>query len=550
MFRKLTLPFLLTVCSIAVSNFSFANTITYSGGPIIDYTLAANDTLYIASGTYTGTVSGLNANNRTIIVAGGATFQPTLLNPTNGVVCKMIIYGTFTYAAALTTNTNFTIDVYAGGVANFTNTVDTKGRDQVWTNNIGGTMNFTGNVTINGGTASDDNNVFYNYETVNATGNFVMKSGSKFYNYKDFNVSGNYTANGGILDNQGNFVVTGSIDMNSGASEIRNYCRMEALGGISLSNGNFYNYTYVWARNSDITITSGAVFQNILIPQAAAPMVHGRNYTQSGGSMTGPARLYFYGTTSISGGTIGVLTATTDTIKMNDITRTVPTQIFDNQAAGTVRPNVIYNAWGAPDSLRHYLIGCSYEIFQEIPLAITWNYFYVNLSNNIPVLNWAADYEPGTVFEIQRSYDGVHFQPIKNVAAEYDRSEYFYDDRLVNTRSAVVYYRIKAIGLNGAAKYSEIRTVRFRNDQGIVIYTAPNPFTSNFTIDLIATEKEMITIRMFNINGQQNLAKNVMINKGSNTINITEAARLASGVYVIQVSNEHTILSTSKIIKR
>jgi hypothetical protein len=228
----------------------------------------------------------------------------------------------------------------------------------------------------------------------------------------------------------------------------------------------------------------------------------------------------------------------------------MPTQIFDVQSGGTRHPNVIYNAWGIPDSTRVYLFGCSFEIFQQIPLAVTWNYFYVNLSNNIPVLNWAADYEPGTVFELQRSYDGVHFNPIKNVSSEYGRSEYFYDDRLVNTRSAIVYYRIKAIGLNGAAKYSETRTVRFRNDQGIIIYTSPNPFTSNFTIDFIATEKGMITIRMFNINGQQNLAKTVMVDKGNNIINITEAARLASGVYVMQVSNERTILSTNKIIKR
>jgi hypothetical protein len=551
MFRKLTLSFFLTVSAFAFSNFSFANLITVNGGSTA-YSLNANDTLFIASGTYTGTVSGLSsANNPTIIVAGGATFQPTLLNPTNGVVCKMFIYGTFTYNQPLTTNTNFSINVYAGGVANFNNTVDTKGKDQVWTNNIGGTMNFAGIVTINGGTASDDNNVFYNYETINATANFIMKSGSKFYNYKDFNVTGNYTANGGILDNQGNFVVSGLIDMNSGASSIINHCRMEASGGISLSNGFFINYSYVWARNSDLTISSGASFTNIQIAGGATPpIVHGRNYTHTGGAMTGPALLYFYGTTLISGGTIGITTATTDTIKMNDITRASPLTVFDNQAAGTVRPNVIYNAWGIPDSLRNYLFGCSVEIFMEIPLAITWNYFYVNLSNNIPVLNWAADYEPGSVFELQRSYDGVHFQPIKNVAAESSRSEYFYDDRLVNTQSAIVYYRIKAIGLNGGAKYSEIRTVKFRSNQGILLYTAPNPFTSNFTIDLIATEKEMITIRLLNINGQQHLAKTVMVNKGSNTINITEAARLASGVYVVQVSNEHTLLSTSKIIKR
>ena len=549
MLRKLALSFLLIVCTIAVSNFSFATTITYNGGPISDYTLVANDTLYIASGTYTGTVSGLNANNRTIIVAGGATFQPTLLQPTNGVVCKMHIYGTFTYNQPLTTNTNFTIDVYAGGVMNLTNTMDTKGRDQVWTNQIGGTMNFTGDVTINGGTAADDNNVFINYETVNATGNFIMRSGSNFINYKNFTVSGSYTANGGILNNQGNFIA-GSIDMNSGASQIINYCRMESTGNISLSNGNFSNYTYVWARNSTLTITGGAIFNNIRIPQASPPMVHARNLTlSSGGLMNGPALLYFQATTNMTGGTIGVSGVTSDTIKVNELTRT-GAQIFDVQSGGTINPNVIYNVWGAPDSLVNYMFGCSFEIFQLIPLAITWNHFYVSLSNNIPVLYWSAEYESGVVFEIQRSYDGANFQSIKNLPSDYTRAEYTYNDALVNTQRPVAFYRIKAIGLNGGEKYSQIRTVRFRNSHGVSLYISPNPFTSNFIIDYTATDKEMITVRIFNVNGQQQLVKNFSVNKGDNIINVTEAARLSGGIYVVQVSNDHTVLSTSKIVKR
>ena len=118
--------------------------------------------------------------------------------------------------------------------------MNTKGRDQVWTNHIGGTMNFSGDVVINGGTQSDDNNVFINYETINANGNFQMNSGSFFTNYKEFNVAGSYKANGGSLRNEGNFVVTGLLEINSGAIPIVNYCRLEASGGIDISNVDLF----------------------------------------------------------------------------------------------------------------------------------------------------------------------------------------------------------------------------------------------------------------------------------------------------------------------
>ncbi|MEI9807344.1 MAG: hypothetical protein WDO16_05355 [Bacteroidota bacterium] len=79
-----------------------------------------------------------------------------------------------------------------------------------------------------------------------------------------------------------------------------------------------------------------------------------------------------------------------------------------------------------------------------VVLPVKWNFFYVNLSDNIPVLSWSAEQEAGTIFEIQRSYDGTTFTTIGVVASEAAKTAYQQDDRQVNTQSAVVYYRIKA----------------------------------------------------------------------------------------------------------
>jgi len=550
MFRKLTLSSFLTVCIFLASNFSYANIITVTGVSNAPYSLSPGDTLFIATGAnYTGTVSGLNSNNKTIIVEGGAIFNPLSLAPTNGVVCKIKNYGTFTYSQSLTTNTDFSLDNYAGGVVNLAD-LSTKGKNQVWTNNVGGTINFSGPVSINGGTLADDNNVFINYETIYASSSFEMKSGSSFTNYKDFTVAGNYTANGGALRNEGNFVVNGVLEVKSGATPITNYCRMQASGGIKISNSTFTNYSYIWAKNSEIEITSGGI-TNISIAGAnppSPPVIHGASYKQSNGAVTGPALMYFYGNTSITGGTIGVLGAT-DTIKMNDITRTSPSTIFDNQAAGTVRPNVIYNTWGAPDSNRTYFYGCSIEIILEIPLAINWNSFDVDLFNNVPVLNWSAEFTQETVFEIQRSYDGRNFSPIKTLQYKEGQSDYEYNDITVNKQAAVAYYRIKAVEVSGVEKFTQTKMVRFSHKPGS-IYIAPNPFTNNFIISYRAAERETIAIRILNVTGQQMLTKNVTVNNGINNITITEAAQFTRGIYVVQVSKGSHLISSGKIIKQ
>jgi hypothetical protein len=551
--RKFTLPTLFTVCALALSNFSFANLITYNGGPVSDYPLNNNDTLFIASGTYTGKVSGLNSNTITIIVANGATFQPNQLAPTNGVVCKMHIYGTFNYTPSLTTNTNFTIDVWAGGIVNLT-AMNTKGKDQVWTNHIGGTLNFSGDVLVNGG-VDDDRNAFINYETVNVTGNFQMNSGSSFINYKNMSITGTVLINGGTYNNYGKFETTGLIRLNNGASVIHNYCRMITSGSIQNTSGNLYNHNYIHA-GGDVE-NSGSIF-NVPVFNSiwSIPIIQGTNFLQSGngingnGILTGSGNLYFTGTTTQTGGNTGTAGITSDTLKMYDLSRGSTTTFYEGAVGGIVNSNAIYSAWGTPDPDIVYLVGCSVEIIMEVPLAIKWNYFYVTLNNDIPALSWSAEYDPGTTFEIQRSYDGTNFYNIKAVASEVGRSDYKHDDNTVNTKAPIVYYRIKASEPSGETKYSETRIVRFANKQGAITYTAPNPFTSNFTLTYHAAEKEMLTIRLFNVGGQQKLVKNVMVNNGSNSIRINEAANLASGIYFIQVSSGEKVISSSKIIKQ
>ena len=549
MFRKLTVSLILTVCAFAVSKISFATTYVYDGINPLPNPLALNsgDSLFVATGTYTGNISSFPSGAK-ITVSDMAIFQPSNFPNTNGNSARgtMWVYGTFTYNTTFVSNTGFTLHNY--GIVTIGNTT-MRGNNQTWNNYYGATINFTSSVVMNGDFGN--NNILNNYGTVNASASFQMNSGSAFNNYKNFNVTGDFLANGGMLMNVGKLEVVGKIDLNSGVSTITNYCRMIASGGIDISNGNMINYSYLWARNDlglgTIRVTSGSL-TNVSI-WSSTPMIHGRDLIHTGGTITGKGYLYFYGSTTKSGGGItGAPGVTSDTLKMNDISRGSITQFYDAQTP-TVYPNAIYEVWGVPDSTRVYNVACSIEIVLEVPLAINWNSFIVDLTDNIPVLNWSAEFGSGVVFEIQRSYDGRNFSAIKELPYETGQSEYEYKDRMVNTQAPIVYYRIKATEISGIEKYTQTRTVKFSNKPGS-IYTAPNPFTNNFVINYKAAEKETITIRMFNVSGQQMLVKNVTVNNGNNNINITEAAQLAKGIYVIQVSKGYTMISSGKIIKQ
>jgi hypothetical protein len=529
---------LFALISLLASLFcSQSSATTYiDNGSSATYNLNASDSLYIASGTFTGTITGFDAGAK-IAVASGAVFQPVSM-PWPNVHGTMYVYGTFKMTSQLHTNTGFILNNY--GVVLVTSTTLMSGSGQVWNNYYGALLKLDGDVSM-----TSDNSII-NQGTITCGANLTMTGTTTITNKNVITVAGNYLNSGGTFTNQGRFQTTGSITFNSGQAVVYNYCRMIAEGGIHNTTGFVYNYGFMWAKASlglgDI-VNSGTFYNG---PIARVQSVNFNNT----GIVNGSGYLYFTGyTTTTNLGTTGVTGITTDTIRIYDVSRTNPSTVYDNQT-GIVYPNAVYQVFTAPDSTNHFVPGCAVELMSEIPLAVNWNYFFVTSPDNVPALNWSAQYDRGSVFEIQRSYDGINFYNIKNMTVENTKSVYNFNDEQVNAKSAVVYYRIKAIEPGGAEKYSETRTVKFSNKTGITIQIVPNPFTSNINIYYQTTEKVIIAIRVFNLDGQQQLIKNAAVNNGFNSIAVTEIASLAKGMYIVQVSSNNKLISTEKIIKQ
>src|SRR5712671_6259385 len=107
--RNSTLFALISLLSSLFCSQSSATTYIDNGSSAT-YSLNAGDSLYIASGTFTGTINGFPAGAE-IAVASGAVFQPASMAFPN-VHGTMYVYGSFKMTSPFRTNTSFTLHNY------------------------------------------------------------------------------------------------------------------------------------------------------------------------------------------------------------------------------------------------------------------------------------------------------------------------------------------------------------------------------------------------------------------------------------------------------
>jgi hypothetical protein len=143
MVRNFTLSVILSLCASLFCK--FANAITYvDNGTSTTYSLNSGDSLYIASGTYTGIINGFPSGAK-ITVSGSAIFQPSSMDFPD-VHGTIYVYGTFQMTTQLRSNSGFTVNNY--GVVSLTSTLLMSGSDQIWTNNLGAVMDLVGDVSM------------------------------------------------------------------------------------------------------------------------------------------------------------------------------------------------------------------------------------------------------------------------------------------------------------------------------------------------------------------------------------------------------------------
>jgi hypothetical protein len=405
---------------------------------------------------------------------------------------------------------------------------------QQWTNNYGATLKFDAGVTINATTV-------INKGIVSSAGDITLNSGASLTNSNSIEIAGNFTLNGSTFSNGGKFKSSG-VTFNSGAT-FNNTCRMTIEGNFTSSAQNIYNGGLIWCSiaKGNSKVTNYGTLTNY-----AAGVIKSTNFYNSG-TLSGSGSWYFTGYTE-NYGTVGVSGGGNEKMNFYDMTRTSSFNIFDVQY-GNVLSSAKFTLQAAPDTVS-ILSSCASEAKGATLLPVKWEYFFANLSDNTPVLTWASEQDPGTVFNVQRSYDGVNFTTIASINSEEGKRTYKFEDRQVSTQTKSAYYRIRAVEPTGAIVFSETRTLMFSVKTGVSVQATPNPFTSQLNVSYQSPASNRITIRVISMSGAVMASKTVNVSTGYNSIAITEAASLVKGIYLVQLLSENTVIASERVVKQ
>ena len=153
-------------------------------------------------------------------------------------------------------------------------------------------------------------------------------------------------------------------------------------------------------------------------------------------------------------------------------------------------------------------------------------------------------------YEISSSIDGSTFKTKGTVAAKGNNfaTQYSFKDVDFN-KSGTRYYRLKMVSNDASFSYSTIKTIKFSEIEIGLINISPNPAVNTINITVNAETDENITLAITNMNGQKIRQRNIMLNKGINTIS-EDIQNLLKAGYIVSIKNIQTGKVTRKSFQK
>jgi len=155
-------------------------------------------------------------------------------------------------------------------------------------------------------------------------------------------------------------------------------------------------------------------------------------------------------------------------------------------------------------------------------------------------------------YEIERSFDNKNFDKVGTVAAQSSAGDLTYnytDADALKSNATVIYYRLKSVDLDGAFTYSEIVSIRNKKGATLSVENMTNPVKNNLNFTLVSKNAGQVQIQLTDINGKILATRSLQVTAGSSTtINLTETAALASGMYLLKLTDGSETVVT-KFIK-
>ena len=164
---------------------------------------------------------------------------------------------------------------------------------------------------------------------------------------------------------------------------------------------------------------------------------------------------------------------------------------------------------------------------------------FINVSgkkeNNQNRISWTVTNEQNVDhYEIERSLDCRNFDFAGKVFYQSTNSltnNYNFIDNTLN--SGRICYRIKQVDVNGNYKYSEIVSIAANK---IITAISPNPAKDYATLYVDMEKGARAKIELMDMLGKTILQKSVLLNTGSNAVNLDNLHYFLRGIYIVKLS--------------
>lgn len=176
---------------------------------------------------------------------------------------------------------------------------------------------------------------------------------------------------------------------------------------------------------------------------------------------------------------------------------------------------------------------CSFTGINLLP--VEWTTFKAYPDREHIRLEWLIATELDNAgFEVQRSADGIGWQPIGFVAGRgTSQVPHLYKFTDPYPLPDFNYYRLKQLDLDGQFEYSDIVSAKVGEERAVVrIY--PNPASTELNFALQGVEKGPVSLRMYDLNGRRVKAGDYDLEAGSFRLPL-DIRDLPSGIYLTEV---------------
>lgn len=185
------------------------------------------------------------------------------------------------------------------------------------------------------------------------------------------------------------------------------------------------------------------------------------------------------------------------------------------------------------------------SLINPLPISLI-EFKHTTADENVVVLEWTTASETNNAyFEVERSADGFHFDPISEKIQGTNGNalvKYQWED--TRPLSGTAYYRLKQTDFNGEFSVSEIIYVYITQGENQAVTIFPNPSEGMVNIQFSGMQNPLMEV--FGGNGQKLFSRNIN-STAERTLQNFDFSNFQKGIYLIRLS-EGTQIVTKKLV--